>query len=224
MSPPTAMALSSSIGCLLVFTMWGFGGTVGLPVFAPFAVLFGVATGGFTAMWSQSAHAIAGPDREQQTMLFSGKYKLDSSPSRLQLTSKFRLFHRTRTWRCSWSDCRCRTVPISHHGERESMGFGGIPRIGLPRRGQSGQQRRRGIALRTRGVRLQANYGTGQACEGGSKAGRVRAARARDLGRVADHGMCSVGHATYRDINFDQSQCNDYRSRRRSRTPSAGTG
>ncbi|GFZ42751.1 hypothetical protein JCM24511_00469 [Saitozyma sp. JCM 24511] len=72
MKASSAMALSSTLGCLFVLTMWGFGGGIGLAVLAPFAVVFGVFTGGFTSMWSQSAYNIAGPDKEQQTMLFSG--------------------------------------------------------------------------------------------------------------------------------------------------------
>jgi hypothetical protein len=73
MKASSAMALSSSLGCLFVLTMWGFGGGIGLAVLAPFAIVFAVFTGGFTSMWSQSAYNIAGPDKEQQTMLFSGE-------------------------------------------------------------------------------------------------------------------------------------------------------
>jgi hypothetical protein len=40
----------------------------------PFAVLFGVASGGFTSMWSQSAVQIVGHDREQQILLVSGEW------------------------------------------------------------------------------------------------------------------------------------------------------
>ena len=65
------MALSSTIGSCLVLTLWGFGGGHGLALLAPFAVLFGVASGGFSSMWSQSAYQIVGPDKEQQTMLVS---------------------------------------------------------------------------------------------------------------------------------------------------------
>ncbi|OCF32335.1 hypothetical protein I316_06003 [Kwoniella heveanensis BCC8398] len=72
MRPTTAMALSSILGSILVLTIWGFGGATGLPVLAPFAVLFGLMTGGFTSMWFQTAYNIAGPDKEQQTLLVSG--------------------------------------------------------------------------------------------------------------------------------------------------------
>lgn len=67
------MAISSSIGCVLVITLCGFGGEVGLPLLAPFAITFGLAAGGFSSMWSQSAHGIAGPDKELQTLLVAGK-------------------------------------------------------------------------------------------------------------------------------------------------------
>ena len=67
------MAISSTIGCVLVVTLWGFGGEVGLPLLAPFAITFGLAAGGFSSMWSQSAHGIAGPDKELQTLLVAGK-------------------------------------------------------------------------------------------------------------------------------------------------------
>lgn len=67
------MTISSLTGCVLVLTLWGFGGSVGLAVFAPFAIMFGLAAGGFSSMWSQCAHAIAGgPDKEVQTLLVSG--------------------------------------------------------------------------------------------------------------------------------------------------------
>ncbi|WVQ94590.1 hypothetical protein IAU59_001670 [Kwoniella sp. CBS 9459] len=72
MRPTTAMALSSILGSVLVLTIWGIGGATGLPVLAPFAVLFGLATGGFTSMWFQSSYNIAGPDKEQQTLLVAG--------------------------------------------------------------------------------------------------------------------------------------------------------
>ncbi|GHJ88134.1 hypothetical protein NliqN6_4536 [Naganishia liquefaciens] len=72
MRPATAMAISSTIGCVLVVTLWGFGGEVGLPLLAPFAITFGLAAGGFSSMWSQSAHGIAGPDKELQTLLVAG--------------------------------------------------------------------------------------------------------------------------------------------------------
>jgi hypothetical protein len=78
MKASSAMALSSTLGCLFVITMWGSGGGIGLAVLAPFAIVFGVFTGGFTSMWSQSAYNIAGPDKEQQTMLFSGELKAGS--------------------------------------------------------------------------------------------------------------------------------------------------
>lgn len=73
MKPATAMAISSGIGCLLVVTLWGFGGEVGLPLLAPFAITFGLAAGGFSSMWSQCAHGIAGPDKELQTLLVAGE-------------------------------------------------------------------------------------------------------------------------------------------------------
>ncbi|KAJ9099348.1 hypothetical protein QFC20_005749 [Naganishia adeliensis] len=72
MKPATAMAISSSIGCILVVTLWGFGGEVGLPLLAPFAITFGLAAGGCSSMWSQCAHGIAGPDKELQTLLVAG--------------------------------------------------------------------------------------------------------------------------------------------------------
>ncbi|KAK8864113.1 hypothetical protein IAR55_001359 [Kwoniella newhampshirensis] len=72
MRPASAMAISSLTGCILVLTLWGCGGDIGMAMFTPFAVTFGLATGGFSSMWSQSAYAVAGPDKERQTMLFSG--------------------------------------------------------------------------------------------------------------------------------------------------------
>jgi len=67
------MATSSGIGCMLVLTLWGFGGRYGVAMLVPFAVLFGVASGGFTSMWSQSAVQIVGHDKEQQILLVSGE-------------------------------------------------------------------------------------------------------------------------------------------------------
>ncbi|KAJ9098313.1 hypothetical protein QFC19_006437 [Naganishia cerealis] len=72
MKPSNAMAISSLLGCIIVVTLWGFGGQVGLPLLAPFAIAFGLAAGGFSSMWSQSAHALAGPNKELQTLLVSG--------------------------------------------------------------------------------------------------------------------------------------------------------
>ncbi|ODN72808.1 hypothetical protein, variant [Cryptococcus amylolentus CBS 6039] len=72
MKPPSAMAISSSLGALLVFTLWGFGGNQGLPVLMPFAICFGLAAGGFCSMWFQNAGNIAGPDKEQQSLLSAG--------------------------------------------------------------------------------------------------------------------------------------------------------
>ncbi|KAK4686182.1 hypothetical protein P7C73_g3947, partial [Tremellales sp. Uapishka_1] len=72
MRPANAMFLSSITGCVFAFTMWGFGGIVGVPLLAPFAICFGLAAGGFTSMWSQSASAMAGVDKEQSTLLFAG--------------------------------------------------------------------------------------------------------------------------------------------------------
>ena len=68
-----AMALSSALGSCLVLTLWGFGGSHGIALLVPFAVLFGIASGGFSSMWSQSACSIVGHDKEQQTMLVSGQ-------------------------------------------------------------------------------------------------------------------------------------------------------
>ncbi|ODO08398.1 hypothetical protein L198_00126 [Cryptococcus wingfieldii CBS 7118] len=72
MKPAAAMAISSSLGALFVLTLWGFGGNQGLPVLAPFAILFGLAAGGFCSMWFQNAGDIAGPDKEQQSLLSAG--------------------------------------------------------------------------------------------------------------------------------------------------------
>ncbi|KAJ9096730.1 hypothetical protein QFC21_005000 [Naganishia friedmannii] len=72
MKPSNAMAISSMLGCIAVVTLWGFGGQVGLPLLAPFAIVFGLAAGGFSSMWSQSAHALAGPNKELQTLLVAG--------------------------------------------------------------------------------------------------------------------------------------------------------
>ncbi|KAG7527466.1 hypothetical protein FFLO_06903 [Filobasidium floriforme] len=72
MRPAMAMALSSALGSCLVLTLWGFGGSHGIALLVPFAVLFGIASGGFSSMWSQSACSIVGHDKEQQTMLVSG--------------------------------------------------------------------------------------------------------------------------------------------------------
>lgn len=73
MKPSNAMAISSMLGCIAVVTLWGFGGQVGLPLLAPFAIVFGLAAGGFSSMWSQSAHALAGPNKELQTLLVAGE-------------------------------------------------------------------------------------------------------------------------------------------------------
>ncbi|WVR09277.1 hypothetical protein IAU60_006342 [Kwoniella sp. DSM 27419] len=69
MKPSSAMALSSLIGSVFVLTLWGFGGNQGMPVLTPFAIAFGLATGGLTSMWFQSAHDIAGADGTKQTLL-----------------------------------------------------------------------------------------------------------------------------------------------------------
>jgi MFS family permease len=71
--PSSAMALSSAIGSLIVLTLWGFAGGHGLSMLVPFSVLFGVASGGFSSMWSQSAYQIVGNDKEQLMMLISGE-------------------------------------------------------------------------------------------------------------------------------------------------------
>lgn len=68
-----AMALSSALGSCLALTLWGFGGSHGIALLVPFAMLFGIASGGFSSMWSQSACSIVGHDKEQQTMLVSGQ-------------------------------------------------------------------------------------------------------------------------------------------------------
>ncbi|ODO08399.1 hypothetical protein L198_00127 [Cryptococcus wingfieldii CBS 7118] len=72
MKPPFAMAICSSLGVLLVFTLWGFGGNQGLPVLMPFAICFGLPASGFCSMWFQNAGDIAGPDKEQQSLLSAG--------------------------------------------------------------------------------------------------------------------------------------------------------
>lgn len=73
MQPSYAMALSSTAGSCCVLTLWGFGARYGLAMFIPFAIAFGTLAGGFTAMWSQCASRIAGPDKEKQTLLISGE-------------------------------------------------------------------------------------------------------------------------------------------------------
>jgi hypothetical protein len=75
MRPATAMALSSALGSCIVLTLWGFGGGHGVAMLVPFAVLFGIASGGFSSMWSQSAYSIVGHDKEQQTMLVSSQFR-----------------------------------------------------------------------------------------------------------------------------------------------------
>ncbi|WVQ73405.1 hypothetical protein IAR50_002977 [Cryptococcus sp. DSM 104548] len=72
MKPAQAMAISSLLGTVFALTFWGIGGSKGISLLAPFAILFGLATGGFTAMWFQSAHDIAGPDKERQSLLSTG--------------------------------------------------------------------------------------------------------------------------------------------------------
>ncbi|KAL7419885.1 hypothetical protein Q5752_005801 [Cryptotrichosporon argae] len=72
MQPSLAMAYSSILGCVFVLAVWGVGGVIGLAVLAPFAIGFALFTSGYTSMWSRVAHRLAGPDKEEQTMLFAG--------------------------------------------------------------------------------------------------------------------------------------------------------
>ncbi|TYJ58332.1 hypothetical protein B9479_000878 [Cryptococcus floricola] len=74
MRPAQAMAISSVLGTILTLTFWGIGGSKGISLLAPFAILFGLATGGFTSMWFQGAHDIAGPDQGRQSLLSVGNY------------------------------------------------------------------------------------------------------------------------------------------------------
>ncbi|ODO10431.1 hypothetical protein I350_01026 [Cryptococcus amylolentus CBS 6273] len=74
MRPAQAMAISSVLGTILTLTFWGIGGSKGISLLAPFAILFGLATGGFPSMWFQGAHDIAGPDQGRQSLLSVGWY------------------------------------------------------------------------------------------------------------------------------------------------------
>ncbi|WWC65665.1 uncharacterized protein I303_108286 [Kwoniella dejecticola CBS 10117] len=74
--PSLAMSLSSGLGTLFVLFLWGFStDSLGIKVLMPFAIVFGLSTGGFSSMWSQCAHELAGDggvDKEKQSLLWSG--------------------------------------------------------------------------------------------------------------------------------------------------------
>jgi len=143
MQPSTAMATSSGIGCMLVLTLWGFGGRYGVGMLVPFAVLFGVASGGFTSMWSQSAVQIVGHDKEQQILLVSGERSCElecmNASAHHLITAGVSFLSRQRSWSCYRSHYR--RCPLSRIADGSSpMGFGGFPRLGVPRSREYGLQ------------------------------------------------------------------------------------
>ncbi|WWC93027.1 uncharacterized protein L201_007991 [Kwoniella dendrophila CBS 6074] len=75
-SPSLAMSFSSGLGLILVLFLWGFNQDyLGIKVLMPFAISFGLITGGFSSMWSQSAHELLGDqslDKEKMSLLWSG--------------------------------------------------------------------------------------------------------------------------------------------------------
>jgi hypothetical protein len=146
------MSISSITGSILVLTLWGFGGGIGLPVFAPFAIAFGLAAGGFSSMWSQSAHAIAGPDKEKQTMLISGQYRVfareEASNSFLSETQSYRMVHRSGAWSGRRSYAGISVIPSSV--QFDFMGIGRVSRSSRSGRRESGLQRSYRNPLRER--------------------------------------------------------------------------
>ena len=86
-------------------TMWGVGGGAGLAVLVPFAIAFGLSTGGYSSMWSQTAHGIVGRDGEKQTLLLSGKSHCLLT-LRLYTNAYDRFFDRPGDRRSHRPDCR----------------------------------------------------------------------------------------------------------------------
>jgi hypothetical protein len=131
------MAISSMLGCIAVVTLWGFGGQVGLPLLAPFAIVFGLAAGGFSSMWSQSAHALAGPNKELQTLLVAGEFRRFRNRYAMCVTTNrswhCRMVHRSRTWCHCRTDYRRDSLPSNTNRWYEKLGFRWITWARFPR-------------------------------------------------------------------------------------------
>lgn len=66
------MALSCGLGGVTTLLLWGFSGAAGIRIMFAFVTIFGICSGGYSAMWARAGSSLVGQDKQHLATLFAG--------------------------------------------------------------------------------------------------------------------------------------------------------